>query len=110
MKRKVQCQIVVTTLPDVRKAKNLARQLVESRLAACVQLAPIHSVYRWKDAVETAAEYRLEAKTTAARVPALIAFIRRNHPYELPELIHHPIPNGAPEYLRWIAEESSPQP
>jgi periplasmic divalent cation tolerance protein len=110
MKRKVQCQIVITTLPNARQAKSLARRLVESRLAACVQVAPIHSVYRWKQAVETAAEYRLDAKTATARVPALIAFIRRNHPYELPEIINHPISSGTPEYLRWIAEESGPLP
>jgi periplasmic divalent cation tolerance protein len=110
MKRKVQCQIVITTLPDARQARNLARRLVVSRLVACVQVFPIQSVYRWKNAVETASEHRLEAKTAAPRVPAVVAFIRQHHPYELPEIIHLPIPAGTPEYLRWIAEESTPRP
>jgi len=108
MARKVQCQIVTTTFPSRAGARTLARRLVEARLAACVQLVPIHSLYRWKNAVESAAEIRLEAKTTVARAPAVVAFIRRHHPYELPEIVVQPIAGGAPDYLAWIAAESTP--
>lgn len=106
MKRKVQCQIVVTTFPDAPQARAFARRVVESRLAACVQVIPVHSVFRWKNKVETVSEFRLEAKTTATQAPHLMSFIRHHHPYELPEIIRFKLPDGSPEYLHWISVES----
>jgi prepilin-type N-terminal cleavage/methylation domain-containing protein len=106
MRPKVQCQIVITTIASRAAAMKMARQIVAARLAACVQIVPIHSVYRWKGAVESAGEYRLEAKTRAALVPRLTAFIRRRHCYELPEIVAVPLAGGLKEYSDWIAAET----
>ena len=100
--------LVVTNLPDRAVALNLARTLVERRLAACVSvLAECTSVFRWKGAVEQATEVPVLIKTRAARFDELEAAIRELHPYELPEVISVPVGRGHDEYLRWVADETS---
>ena len=99
--------LVLTNLPDRPSAEALARELVEARLAACVNvLAPCHSVYRWQGVLETADEVPLLIKTTSARYAALAAAICSRHPYELPEVIALPIVHGLPDYLAWVASET----
>lgn len=100
--------LVITTLPDAHSADALANALVEARLAACVSiLAPCRSVYRWQGKTENAEEVPLLIKTTAARYAALEAAIRARHPYELPEIIAVPITYGLPDYLAWVATETT---
>lgn len=100
--------IVLTSLPDKEAAMRLARELVERRLAACVNvLAECTSVYRWKGAVESAAEVPLLIKTRSGRYPELEAAIRSLHPYELPEIVAVPLRHGLEEYLEWVAGETS---
>ena len=101
--------LVLTNLPDRAAAERLADMLVESRLAACVNiLAPCRSVYRWKDAVQHDEEHPMLIKTTAERYPALEQALRAGHPYELPEIIAVLIERGLPAYLDWIATETKP--
>ena len=102
--------LVITTLPDAETARALAEQLVEQRLAACVNiLAPCQSIYRWEGKVEDAEEVPLLVKTNAARYAALEEAIRAYHPYELPEIVAVRIDRGLPGYLAWVAEETAPQ-
>ena len=100
--------VVTTTVSRKTAAAKLAREIVESRLAACVQMWPIASVYRWRDKVETENEYALVCKTRAAVAAALQAFIRGRHVYEVPEIIVSPILGGLPAYLNWLAQETTP--
>ena len=96
---------VTTTLPDREAAHRVGGRLVEERLAACAQVVgPVSSVYRWQGEVETAAEWYCHLKTTAARVPALIARLHELHPYDTPEIIAVPVMEGDPGYLKWIEE------
>jgi periplasmic divalent cation tolerance protein len=100
--------LVMTNLPDAATAQKLARQLIESRAAACVnQLAPCTSTYRWKDDIETASEVPLLIKTTHAAYPRLEKLIREAHPYELPEIIAVSVTAGLPAYLDWVDQEST---
>lgn len=100
--------LVLTTVGSRDQAAAIAGALVAERLAACVQIAPIESWYRWQGAVEQAAEYRLHIKTTADVAPAAEARIRALHPYELPEIVTIPV-GGSPDYVAWVeAEVSSP--
>jgi periplasmic divalent cation tolerance protein len=101
---------VTTTLDAEPPARALARRIVDERLAACVQAMPIHSTYRWKGKVEAATEIRLVCKTRASRVGALMAFIRKHHSYEVPEITVTPILQGLPAYMNWIREETRPRP
>lgn len=100
---------MVTNLPDAASARALAEHVVAERLAACVNiLAPCRSVYRWQGKVEEAEEVPLLMKTSADRYAALEAAIRARHPYELPEIVAVPISHGLPDYLAWLAAETTP--
>lgn len=100
--------LVFTTLPDAAAAQAMARLLVEQRLAACVSVLPAaQSCYRWQRQVEEATEIPLLIKTTTARYAALEASIRAQHPYELPEIVAVPVAAGLPDYLSWIAAETT---
>ncbi len=102
----VACAIVNTTLPDEAAARKMAGRIVTSRLAACAQIMPIHSVYRWKGRIESAPELLVVCKTRAALAERLVRFIRRHHPYEVPEILVQPLRDGLPEYLAWIDTET----
>ena len=104
-----QFQIVLVTCGSKSEAKNIARALVEGRLAACVNFvtSPVESIYRWKGSVESAKEFLLVIKSTQARFAALRREIERLHSYEVPEIISVPIGKGSPKYLRWLAESVS---
>jgi len=96
-------QIVLCTVPDEAAARRIASALVEEQLAACVNIVPgITSVYRWKDAIETAPELLLIIKTTPGVYTRLQDRIHALHPYELPEIIAVSIDRGLPDYLAWI--------
>jgi periplasmic divalent cation tolerance protein len=98
----------ISNLPDRAAADRLAKILVDERLAACVNvLSPCRSVYRWKDKVEDAEEFPVLIKTTRERYPQLETAIRKNHPYELPEIIALSLAGGLPAYLDWVASETS---
>lgn len=100
--------VVFTNLPDREAAVELAQELVEKRLAACVNiLAAATSVYRWKGAIETAQEVPVLIKTRAALYAEVEAAVAARHPYELPEIIAVPVRRGLPEYLEWVAAETS---
>lgn len=99
--------LIITNLPDTDSADRLARQLVESRAAACVnRLAPCSSIYRWQGNIETATEVPLLIKTARDAYPRLESLIRELHPYELPEIIAVPVETGLPGYLAWVEAET----
>jgi periplasmic divalent cation tolerance protein len=97
------CVLVLTTVGTKQFASDLAHSIVNARLAACVQMQSIQSVYRWKDEVCAEPEWLLAIKTTEARYADLEQHIRANHSYETPEIVRLPITGGSREYLAWIA-------
>ena len=97
----------MTTFPTREKADQMALQLVEKRLAACVSVqSACHSVYRWHGAVESADEIPLLIKTTDACYAEVEEAIRAAHPYETPEIIAVPLTDGLPDYLAWVVAET----
>jgi periplasmic divalent cation tolerance protein len=98
----------MTTLPNAEIAGALARNLVDSGLAACVNiLAPCRSIYRWQGVVQEDGEIPLIIKTTAELYPALETYLRTQHPYELPEIVAMDVVAGLPDYLKWVAQSTS---
>lgn len=98
-------QLIVTlcTCPDKVTAEEIARLLIENKLAACVNILPnIKSIYAWKGEIEAAEEYLLFIKSPPANYPAIESAICTHHPYELPEIIALPVGCGLPEYINWI--------
>lgn len=103
--------VVFTTLPDSEVAGKLAKNLVEMRLAACVNILPSsQSIYRWQDDVHIDGEVPLIIKTTTELYPALETYLRQQHPYELPEIIALEVTRGLPEYLTWVVESTQSPP
>jgi periplasmic divalent cation tolerance protein len=97
--------VVLTTVARVEDAEHIARELVERRLAACVNiLPPVTSVYRWQGEVTREAEHLLLMKTAKDRFEALRARLVEIHPYETPEVIALPVAAGHLPYLQWIAD------
>lgn len=93
----------LTTVSKDEIARKLARSIVESRLGACVNIiGNIRSVYEWNSKIEEDEEFLLFIKTRKENVSALIDFIKKNHPYDVPELIELPILSGNDDYLKWI--------
>ena len=98
------CLLVTTTVDSREAADRLAAALVGQRLAACAQVSgPVASTWRWRGAVEQAAEWICTLKTTNDRLAALEAALSALHPYELPELTVAPL-GGSAAYLAWIEE------
>jgi len=95
----------MTTSPDPEIAGRLAEQLVDKALAACVNiLPPMQSIYQWQGERRTGQECQLLIKTTRQRYAEVEAYIKGNHPYELPEIIAIPVETGSSEYLQWVTE------
>lgn len=98
-------RVVFISIPH-EEAKPFARQLVEERLAACVNIVPhIESYYWWDGDINHDDEAMLIVKTTHARFAALQEFVLANHPYDVPELIGFPLEDALPEYVAWIKRE-----
>ena len=93
------------TTPDPETARSIGRKLVEERLAACVNMFPIASIYRWKGKVEEAKETVLIVKTTRERLPEVERRVLELHPYELPCIVWVGVEGHEP-FLRWIEEET----
>ena len=98
--------IVLTAMASEAEADALARQIVEARLGACVQILPVKSIYRWKGALCSEPEWQLSIKTRQARFEALAQFITAHHAYETPEILQIPITAGSAAYLRWVDAET----
>ncbi len=97
-------RVVLVSVPRGGKAESLAEGIVESRLAACVNVIPgAVSIYRWKGRVHRDAESLLVIKTTVAKFRPLERWIKARHPYETPEFVSLPVAAGSKEYLSWLA-------
>jgi len=98
---------VFITAPNGKEAKRIAENLVDRKLAACVNIVPrIESIYRWKGKIERSGELLLIAKTRSALTRKLIAEVKNAHSYTVPEIICLPIVKGNREYLDWISEST----
>ena len=97
---------ICTTLESQDQANELAKYCVESRLAACVQICPINSVYGWKGEVCESKEYLCTMKTTLTASTALKKAIYDKHPYDLPEILIRKT-KASTEYANWVFTQTS---
>lgn len=102
--------IICTTVGDESNAEQIAKAAIEQRLAACVHIETIRSVYRWEGAVQFDKEFRLQLKTTESSAPALEALIHQLHPYRLPAVYTIPISSASALYAEWIKDEVASKP
>lgn len=96
--------VVVTTAPDEDQAATLARELVEHKLAACVQIIPaIRSFYSWEGETADETEHLLLIKTITSEFEAVKEFISNQHSYDVPEIVGLEAADVSESYLGWVA-------
>jgi periplasmic divalent cation tolerance protein len=96
-------RVVLTTASSTEEARRIANELVERRLAACVNIVTkLDSIFRWKDKLQESEEYLLLIKTNKGLFPKVRDAIKEMHSYELPECISLAVEDGTEEYLKWI--------
>ena len=99
--------LVYVTVPDQESGLRLARRLVETHLAAGVNLVPgVLSVYRWRGTVHEHGECLLLAQVARTAFAEVRALIVREHPYEVPCILALPPCDGHEPFLQWIADNS----
>lgn len=101
--------VVTATFPDKKTAKRIAKLIVEKKLAACVQVLPVDSVYRWMGEIYEESEFKLFIKTRTEMFDKVAEQIRSNHSYEVPELVQIPVTGGSEDYLKWISDCTEPE-
>ena len=95
--------VTFITTANKKQAKNIARILISSKLAACVNIVDkIESLFWWKGKVDGAREVLLIVKSKSGKLPKIIKSVKANHSYQVPEIISLPIRSGDAAYLRWI--------
>ena len=98
---------VYCVFADAAEAERVGRQVVEERLAACINiLSPCRSIYRWQGAIETAAETPAILKTTEAQADVLVARIAALHSYAVPCIAVWPIDKLLLGYAEWVEENA----
>jgi periplasmic divalent cation tolerance protein len=98
--------LVISTYPDKRSISKVANKLVKEKIAACVNITKISSVYSWEGKVENADEYLAIFKTTQKNKAKLKEQIKKTHPYKVPEIAEIDITNINKPYLAWLADST----
>jgi len=96
--------LVVTTTSNKEEADSLTKKILDNKLAACVSVSEIESSYFWDGKIESSLEFKLEIKTREDKIDRLKEFVKKNHSYEVPEIIVLPIVDGNRDYFNWIDE------
>jgi periplasmic divalent cation tolerance protein len=106
MKRETNYRVVLVTCATLEEARKIARDVVEKKLAACVNIVThaVESFYSWEGKLENSSEYLLIMKTGEERVEELQKQTLTLHSYDTPEFIVLPVVAGSEEYLKWLGE------
>lgn len=99
-------KLIYITASTKKEAEKIAEVLIKEKLAGCVNIFPIKSIYRWQEKVARTAEVGLFAKTKAKLVGKIIKRVKELHSYDIPCIISLPIEKGLPEFLKWIEKET----
>ncbi|MCX5782999.1 MAG: divalent-cation tolerance protein CutA [Elusimicrobia bacterium] len=101
-------EIVFITAPNMETAQQLAQGLLQKKLAACVNIADgIESLYWWEGKITKAQETLLLAKTKSSLLADILQFVKKNHPYSVPEVISVKMENADKKYLHWLGSACS---
>jgi len=99
--------LIYITAESAHEARKIARELVNSGLAACANIIEnMNSIYRWQGKVEEAEEVIIIAKTKTSLVKELTEKVKSMHSYECPCIVSLAITEGNPDFLKWIDEET----
>jgi len=96
--------IMLSTCSNLAEAKKIAKTLIEKRLAACINIFPVHSIFRWKESIEESDEQLLVIKSSSRLFKKTCECIKDLHSYEVPEIISTEIKQGSRDYLKWLED------
>jgi len=96
--------LVYITAGSQEEAKEIGRKLVKERLAACVNIFPINSIFRWKDKIDESEEFGMILKTRSEKVRDIEKRIKEIHSYEVPCVVSFRVDEGSVDYLKWVEE------
>ena len=99
--------IIISTYPNLKSVKKTANELVKKRLAACVNFSKISSIYSWKGKIENTSEFLAIFKTTQKNKDLLKKEIKKNHPYDVPEIAEIDVLSINQPYLKWLIESTN---
>ena len=94
--------VVLVTVASHSEATAIATILIEEKLAACINVFPVQSIYQWEGNIQQESEFQLIIKTNLAKFTELSSRIQEIHSYEVPEIIALPIVSGSESYLGWL--------
>lgn len=94
--------VVMVTVSSQQEGETIASSIIEAKMAACVTMLPINSIYTWQGKIQSASEWQLLIKTDLSQFSRLEKQILALHSYEVPEIIALPIVAGSQAYLEWI--------
>ena len=96
--------IIYITAGDIEEARKIGRMLIEERLAACANIFPITSIFRWKGKIDEANEFGIFVKTRSEKVKEIENKVKEIHSYEVPCVVSFNMDEGSADYLEWIDE------
>ena len=96
--------IVYITAANLEEADKIGKTLVTERLAACVNIFPIRSIFRWKEKIDEANEYGMIVKTKSKKIKEIEKRVKELHSYEIPCVVSFRMDSGSDGYLKWIEE------
>ncbi|MEM0980271.1 MAG: divalent-cation tolerance protein CutA [Cyanobacteria bacterium P01_H01_bin.58] len=99
--------VILVTIDTQEAAQEVAQILVQERLAACVNIFPVHSIYIWEGEVQQAGEWQMIIKTDRSKFAEIELKLGEVHPYDVPEMIALPIQQGTSAYLAWLTAQTS---
>lgn len=105
-KIKMRFSSVLVTFPDKDCAKRIAEEVIEKKLAACVNMFPVESIYRWEGSIQHDCEVSGIFKIRSEDFEEFSERVRSLHPYEVPCIVSYQINNGTDDYLNWIREST----
>ena len=95
---------VYTTAPDEKSAEEIAKQLVEAKLAACCNFWPVRTIYSWEGKMKDDTEHVIFIKTSKKKFKDLKRYIVKNHPYSMPAIVSLPWDDSHEPYNNWVEE------
>ena len=99
--------IILSTFPDEESRISVAKELINKKLCACINLTKVRSLYNWNNKLEDQEEYLVLFKSTTSTVEELKSNIKRAHPYEVPEIVEIRMNKVSKSYLSWLAESTN---
>jgi periplasmic divalent cation tolerance protein len=99
--------VIVSTYPDKKSISKIANKLVKSKIAACVNITKISSIYSWQGKIENSDEYLAVFKTTLKNKQKLKTQIKNTHPYKVPEIAELRVLDINKPYLQWLVDSTN---